>query len=295
MSKLAREGAQWNDSRVLGGQNARLPEPPPPAYRGGGGAELVVLHGACATWRLWEPVFPLLERDFDVFAPTLPGHWGGPLVERAKVNIDFSADTIIGQMESIGWNRAHIVGGSLGGWLALELARRGVARSAVTIAPACGWSPGGPYFKSLAYSYRMMMLLAPLLASHADWWAARPRLRRLLTWHHFARPLPPELAAHLIRAVAGNDPKAAKAFLGATRTYDALTQLQGVRCPVLIAYPEHDLVLPRRLCAERLKRAIPEATITTLPGVGHAAMIDHPKLVADTIRAFTTNLSIAAA
>ncbi len=140
-----------------------------------------------------------------------------------------------------------------------------------------------------------MMLLAPAIAHHAEWWTARPRLRRLLTWQHFARLATADLTAHLLQAIAGNDRNAGKAFVAATRDYDALTALQGISCPVLIAYPEHDLVLPRRLCTRRLQRAIPDATITILPGVGHAAMVDNPELVADTIRSFTRDQPAATA
>ena len=49
-----------------------------PLYRGGSGEPLVVLHGGGATWRLWKPAIEFLEPHFEVLAPTLPGHWGGP-------------------------------------------------------------------------------------------------------------------------------------------------------------------------------------------------------------------------
>ena len=37
-----------------------------------------LLHGFTDTWRTWELVLPALERRFEVLAPTLPGHAGGP-------------------------------------------------------------------------------------------------------------------------------------------------------------------------------------------------------------------------
>ncbi len=259
-------------------------------YRGGVGDPLVVLHGGCATWRLWEPALRLLERNFEVLAMTLPGHWGGPPLPRdGTVSIGTLADAVEREMHVAGWKTAYIAGGSLGGWVSLELARRRRAHAVIAIAPACGWTPGGPFFFALASGYWLMMRLAPPMAKHAEWWTARPRLRRLLTWHHFRRPegLSGELAAHLLRAIAGADPDGAAQFLAATRRYDVERDLRGISCPILLAYPEQDFVLPRRFCARRLKAAIPEADVITLPGVGHAAMVDNPSLVADTIAAFT--------
>ena len=48
-------------------------------HRGGTGTPLVLLHGFTDTWRTWKPVLPALEEHHDVFAPTLPGHHGGPV------------------------------------------------------------------------------------------------------------------------------------------------------------------------------------------------------------------------
>jgi len=44
-----------------------------PSHRGGSGPPLVCLHGIVDTWRTWELVLPLLEREHDVLAPTLAG------------------------------------------------------------------------------------------------------------------------------------------------------------------------------------------------------------------------------
>ena len=49
-----------------------------PAHRGGSGPPLVCLHGFTGTWRIWDLVLPRLERHYDVLAPTLVGHAGGP-------------------------------------------------------------------------------------------------------------------------------------------------------------------------------------------------------------------------
>ncbi|MGH2849603.1 MAG: alpha/beta fold hydrolase, partial [Solirubrobacteraceae bacterium] len=97
-------------------------------HRGGAGEPLLCLHGFTDTWRTWELVLPHLERIHDVLAPTLPGHAGG-----APVACDAGADELTDVLERLldraGIATAHVVGNSLGGYLALRLAMRGRARS----------------------------------------------------------------------------------------------------------------------------------------------------------------------
>jgi pimeloyl-ACP methyl ester carboxylesterase len=69
--------------------------------------------------------------------------------------------------------------------------------------------------------------------------------------------------------------------------YGGARGLGEVGCPVLLAFPEKDLILPRRRYGERLVRALPHADVVDLRGVGHCAMVDDPALVARTILDFT--------
>src|SRR5580658_8314122 len=112
-----------------------------PSHRGGSGEPLVCVHGFTDTWRTWELVLPALERDRDVLAVTLAGHAGGPPLER-PVSDAALADALERAMDEAGLQSAHIVGNSLGGYVALQLAARGRARSLVLMAPAGGWAEG---------------------------------------------------------------------------------------------------------------------------------------------------------
>ena len=110
-----------------------------PWHRGGYGPPLVCLHGFTGTWRMWELVLPALERHHDVLAPTLPGHAGGPPLPEG-LSDDTLPDALEAAMDKAGFERAHLVGNSLGGFLALQLAARGRASSVVALAPAGGWA-----------------------------------------------------------------------------------------------------------------------------------------------------------
>ena len=70
----------------------------------------------------------LLEEQFEVFAPTVAGHTGGPdLAENGTLG-DI-ADGLEAMLDEVGWERPHVAGWSIGGQLALEMAARGRART----------------------------------------------------------------------------------------------------------------------------------------------------------------------
>lgn len=65
-------------------------------------------------------------------------------------------------------------------------------------------------------------------------------------------------------------------------TEEALDELS-VRCPVTIAWSEHDRIFPPDQHVSIAKQRVPGARFVTLAGVGHVPMFDDPHLVAQTI------------
>ena len=101
------------------------------SHRGGTGSPLLCLHGFMDTWRTWELVLPMLERQHDVLALTLPGHAGGPSID-GTASTEAFVDAVERSMDAAGLALAHLVGNSLGGYVAFQLAARGRAASVVT-------------------------------------------------------------------------------------------------------------------------------------------------------------------
>ena len=147
-----------------------------PAHRGGSGRPLVCLHGFTDTWRTWELVLPELERRHDVLALTLPGHAGGPPLDEATDTA--VADTVERALDDAGFERAHLVGNSMGAYLALLLAERDRAESVVAFAPTGGWAFGDEsYREALAFfgaTYERVQEAAP----QADAIASSPNGKR---------------------------------------------------------------------------------------------------------------------
>src|SRR5882762_9189664 len=114
------------------------------AYRRvGAGEPLLLLHGLGSQWQVWEPVLALLSRERDVAAVDLPGFGESPPFEPdVAPTPDRIARSVAALLDELGWKDPHVAGNSLGGWVALELARMRRARSVVAISPAGFWSSG---------------------------------------------------------------------------------------------------------------------------------------------------------
>ncbi len=261
----------------------------PALYRAGSGEPLVLLHGFTGTWHHWRPVLGELAARYEVIAPTLAGHDGGPPFDvNGPLTFASSADHLERHLDELGVDSAHFVGNSLGGALALELAKRGRARSVVALAPAGGWSEGDGEAKRLARLFARQLRLTRLSARYIDTVMRRPASRRLVmrdVMRHGELLAPTDavdLALTSLRCpVAGKAIEAARADKGLS-----LQDLDRISCPVLLASPEFDRILPAERHAPRFKREIPGVESQMLPGCGHVPMWDDTRLVVRTISEF---------
>lgn len=264
-------------------------------YRGGSGEPLLLLHGAFYTWRAWEGLLRDLEPFFEVLAPTLLGHLDGDhLPAGVNTGVEALADGLERELDAAGWATAHIAGNSLGGLLALELAQRGRARSVVALAPG-GDRPGSRYKeKRIAAIFAVTRAVARRVLPHADRLCASPRGRRLLLSWVCAHPerVGAAHAAHAVRAL-GECPTYAE--LKRAMPPEGARALDRIRCPVLLAWPAKDRVLPFRRYGRAYGEALPSAEVRTLHGVGHVPMMDDPAGVAALIRDFATRAATSGA
>ena len=253
-----------------------------PAHRGGSGPPLVLLHGFMDTWRTWEFVLPALERRHDVLALTLPGHAGGPPLDGDV------ADALERALDVAGFATAHVAGNSAGGFLALELAARGRARSVVAFAPAGGWAPDDGSWRELLAYQRELLAQAKVSAPHADAMLATPAGRRRATQDLVVRSehLPTDLLRHLLLGVAAcrGGPELIERGLRDGFALDA----ESIACPVRIVWGTEDRLLPWPSAAARFRTEwLPHADWVELDGVGHAPQLDVPVEAAELILGWT--------
>jgi pimeloyl-ACP methyl ester carboxylesterase len=245
---------------------------------------IVLLHGATSSARVWDPLLPRLNLKHRVFAPTLAGHRGGPpLPEGPTGVVERIVDAACQQLDDAAIETPHVVGNSLGGWVALELARRGRAKSVLALAPAGAWRSDRDLLRMLAL-FRGAAAFAR--AKQAPNLAARKRVRRVLLRlmaEHADRMTPAQVAA-AFEDIAGCT--GLPDILDGARHNGRINPVTEVECRVCIAWGLNDRMLPFMRYGAPMLAAVPAAEFKFLPGVGHVPMIDDPVLVADTILAF---------
>ena len=257
------------------------PAPTLDHHRQGRGAPLVLLHGLGQRWGVWEPVLPALAEDFDVVAVSLPGFGTSPpLAADDGPTAPRLAAVVTAFVEQLGVARPHVAGISLGGFVALEMAAAGTARSVLGISPAGLWGPAGPP----ARSRRILDLLRATslrIAPRADALARRPATRTALGLVNYGRPwlVPVPAFAADVRAVTAPGWQPARDALDRHR-FAGGPALGGT--PVTIAWGTRDQILPRGSADPGL---LPRSTRwVSLPGCGHTPTWDDPGLIAAVVR-----------
>ena len=230
----------------------------------------------------------MLERHHDVLAPTLPGHAGGPPIT-GEVTDGALADAVERAMDEAGFETAHLAGNSLGGFVALELAARGRARSVVALAPAGGWAEGDRAFEeTLVGHFEAMHEAVRASAPHAEAILSTEQGRRRATESIVSsfEHIPAELLAHLMRGAAGCDavgPLHEHALRAGWRL-DA----ERIACPVRVVWGTEDKLLTWPSAAARfLDDWLPHADWIELRGVGHCPQLEVPLETAQLIVGFT--------
>ena len=250
--------------------------------RQGSGEPLVLLHGILRSERTWRAVMPLLASHHDVIVPTALGHKGGPAVKVRPARMEHVIDDAERLLDELGIGTAHLAGSSMGGWVAIELARRGRGRTVCALSPAGVWDTDTEdkrrVFEVLGTAVRdtrRSRARLPELAQSGDW--RRHALRYAAV--HGERVSPTEylaLAADVIGCEIADD-------LLATASDEQIAPLDSPPCPITLAWAAQDLLFPVDVYGARARELIPAARFIVLDDVGHVPLFDDPRLVAQTI------------
>jgi pimeloyl-ACP methyl ester carboxylesterase len=254
----------------------------------GSGEPMLLLHPFMMSQNVWKQVAPLIADTgrYEILAPTMPGHNGG-----ARGPFFLSSGALAGdverRMDALGWDTAHIVGNSLGGWVAFELERRGRARTLTGIAPAGGWS----HFTPAKFE-----IVGKFLAGLPIWLftlAFRERVLQLPITRYLAHlpvsaspdGLSDEDLADIIDDVSHCP--AYYQLLVKSLTLPGLLELAEGKSPTHLVICEKDRVLPHPRFTRHFTTHLPKDTeITHLDGVGHIPMFEAPNRVAELIVGF---------
>ncbi len=242
----------------------------------GAGAPLLLLHGIGSSRDAWEPVMATLADQFDVIAIDLPGFGGSPqLPSGVEPHPAALAAHVADFLDSLGVVEPHVAGNSLGGWVALELARMRPVASLTLLSPAGLWRDRTPTY------CRISLRASRWLARNATGLLCqlmKLRVGRLLVLgqtHGRPANATAEYARGVIRAMA-----ACPGFDDTLKaTLNRCYRGPSADVSVTLAFGTRDWLLRKRR-SRHVDELPPNTQLETLPRCGHVPMADDPIAVA---------------
>ncbi|MGZ5362419.1 MAG: alpha/beta fold hydrolase [Solirubrobacterales bacterium] len=283
-----RDRAEWLDidwrrhqHRIqIDGREANYVEP-------GEGPPLVFVHGLGASWQSWLENLPEFARDHRVVAMDLPG-FGYSEMPEAEISIEFYAGWTFRLLDALGIESAAVVGNSMGGFSAAEMAIRSPERvqSLTVVSAAVFWQSYRRAQPLVGLARLSDAYVARALTRSTDAVATRPRLRSwALATAGFRYPhlISRELAHELVRSARRTD-----GFLPALEAladYPLEEELPKISCPTLIVWGAHDTLVPVKDAA-RMRELIPGSRSEVFERTGHVAMLERPERFNKLLREF---------
>jgi 3-oxoadipate enol-lactonase len=235
----------------------------------GQGAPLLLLHGLGSSARDWEHQAPVFAQRYRVVIPELRGH-GRSEKPRGPYSIPLFASDIADLLESLALAPVHVVGLSLGGFVAFQLAvdYPDLVRSLVVVNSAPGLPRESLRARSqLASALLLRRLIVRLFGMRT--------LGRFLGRKLFPRPDQAALKRAFIERWAENHPDAYLASLTTVSGWSVEDRLDSITCPVCVIAGEHDFIplKVKQSCAAKL----PNGELIVIPASGHFTPVDNPE------------------
>jgi pimeloyl-ACP methyl ester carboxylesterase len=247
----------------------------------GEGPDMLLLHGLGSTKASFFETAAALSRHYRVHALDLPGFGGSSKPATAPYGAPYAARAVLGAMDAMGMARAHIVGNSMGGRVAIEvgLTRPDRVGGLALLCPAVAFvrrdwhwlvKLSRPELGMLPHSLGRSRIERQFWALFADRDLVDPSVADIVV-DEFER----------IYRSAG----ARLAFLASARAIyleraygrgGFYERLSGLEPPALFVWSSHDRLIPERFRAH-VERALPGAEQVVLQGAGHVPQVERPE------------------
>jgi 3-oxoadipate enol-lactonase len=227
--------------------------------RGAGGTPILFLHGVGSDKSVWEPQLAHFGRTRGAVAFDYPGYGESDPAPEGTTRDNYAA-AMFAAMDSLGIEKAHICGLSLGGVVAIAMHAAAPQRCAsLILADTFAVHPDGPgiYERSLAASAD----LRALAEARVDFLLAPGALD--------------DVKHEVIETMARIDPAAYRVGAEAVWLADQRERAAAIHVPTLVIVGEDDRVTPPALSLD-LAQFIPGARMETIPGAGHISNLERP-------------------
>ncbi len=276
---LDRDGRDWPNrhaSRFVEANGMRWH-----VQRMGHGPRLLLLHGTGASTHSWREMLPLLARRFDVVAPDLPGHGFTDPAPARDMGLTGMSAGVAAFLRAIDFSPDIVVGHSAGAAVLARMTLDGMIAPRLIVSLNGAFMPfeglAGKVFPAIA----KLLLVNPFAARFFSWTADENSVARLLrgTGSRIDRK-----GIELYRRLFSNTAHVSNvlAMMGNWNIGQLADDMMRLSTPLELVVADEDRAVPPA-AALKLVARLPHATIRRLPGVGHLAHEEKPKLVADMI------------
>jgi pimeloyl-ACP methyl ester carboxylesterase len=236
---------------------------------------IVFIHGLSGQWQNWIENLPRFAQTRRVVAMDLPGFGLSPMPHQA-ISISYYGRVVAGMCDRLGLSPAVIVGNSMGGFIAAEVASRrpdvverqmlvsaaGVSQMNLARSPALAFGKGAA-------------LLASSNVAQLQFVARRPRLRHWILSIVARHPSRLKADTLLEGLMKGTGKPGFEQALLACIDYDFRERLPKTGCPTLVLWGEDDAIIPVA-DADRFVKLIPGSRKIVLEDTGHVPMVERP-------------------
>jgi pimeloyl-ACP methyl ester carboxylesterase len=243
--------------------------------RRGSGPVLLLLHGAVCDSRVWRVELETFADEFTVVAWDAPGCGASDDPHEQFLMPEF-ADCLIGFMETLELGPSHLLGHSWGSTLALEVCRQrpDLVRTLVLVGAYAGWKGSLP---PTEVQQRLEFALSVAEATTDFEPTSMPGL--------FSDAMPTDRATELAGLMAQIRPVGTKTMAHALADTDLRDALPTIQAPTLLIHGTEDTRSSMSV-AEEIQQAIPDSTITVLPGLSHECFLESSATFEAAVRPF---------
>jgi abhydrolase domain-containing protein 6 len=266
-SKCRKMGLQKHVATTADGKTAY--------FTGGSGPHMVLVHGFGANKENWLALAPRLMKHYTVWIPDMIGFGESSRPVNASFNIESQAQRLLGWLDSVGVKNFHVIGNSMGGYLAGALAASHPDR----VLSACLLNPAGVAGAEHTAIGKVFMEEGRIILSPSNFKEYQQIVD--LCFNGAPPAMPGFLRNYFARICVKNKPLLDKIFMEFVNP-DANTSLNdmvaGARVPLMVVWGDSDLLVHSSGLA-LLKQANPAIVDLMLENTGHCPMVDRASVV----------------
>jgi non-heme chloroperoxidase len=243
------------------------------------GVPLLFLHGITDSWRSFESLLPHLPASIHAFALSQRGHGDADRPVEGYHPRDFAADLVV-FMDTVGLERAVLVGHSMGSYIAQRFAMDYPGRTRGLVLMGS--------FTTLRGNPEVTEFWDSVVSTLED--PIDPDFAREFQVSTLAQPVPRTLLDMAVQESLKVPARVWRAAFGALMQADFSGELGKIQAPTLIVWGDQDALFLRRSEQEILAANIPNSKLVVYPGAGHALHWEDPRRVAADLVNFSQNL-----